>query len=205
MWVAADSILRLTRVPTAGYELRVSRVPAAGSKLWLIPSYGWLRFQRLDKSCGWLRPSADSSSGGWIRAADDTVPRLNQVPAGGYEWRLTPSHGWFEFGQVDTSWGWLRPTAEWSSGGWIRVTADSILRLTRDPAPWYELQLILSYGCLEYYTLIYQVNLRTYSAKYIIFMVCFLPTDFSYHWSRLWLLLQEPWRSLRKLEEASRL
>ena len=55
------------------------------------------------------------------------------------------------------------------------------------------------------YTLIYQVNLRTYFAnKYIIFMVCFLSPDFSYHWSRLWLLLQETWRSLRKLEEAWR-
>ena len=192
MRVAADSILRLTRVPTAGCELRVSRVPVAGYKLWLIPSYGWLRFQQLNKSCG------------WIRAAADTVPRLTRVPAGGYKWRLTPSLGWLEFGRVDTSWGWLHPMAEWSSRGWIWVTADSTLRLTRVLAPWYELQLILSYGCLEYYTLIYQVNLRNYSAKYIIFMVCFLPTDFSYHWYRLWLLLQEPWRSLRKLEEASR-
>ena len=25
------------------------------------------------------------------------------------------------------------------------------------------------------------INLRTYSAKYIIFMVCFLPLDLSYH------------------------
>ena len=35
-------------------------------------------------------------------------------------------------------------------------------------------------------------------------MVCLLPTDFSYHWSRLWLLLQESWRSLKKLEKAWR-
>ena len=51
---------------------------------------------------------------------------------------------------------------------------------------------------------IYPVNLRTYSAKYIIFIVCFRPADFSYCWFRLWLLLQEPWRSLKKLEEAWR-
>ena len=62
--------------------------------------------------------------------------------------------------------------------------------------------MILSCGWLEFYALIYQVNVRTYSAKYIIFMVCFLSTDFSYNWSRLWLLFQEPWRSLKKLEEA---
>ena len=94
--------------------------------------------------------------------------------------------------------------ADLSSGRWIRLKADSILRLTRVPAARYKLQLILSCGWLEFYTLIYQVNLRTYSAKCIIFMVCFLPTDFSYHWSRIWLLLQEPWRSLKKLEEAWR-
>ena len=94
--------------------------------------------------------------------------------------------------------------ADLSSGGWIRVTADSILRLTRVPAAGCDLRLIPSCGWLEFYILIYQVNLRTYSAKCIIFMVCFLPTDFSYHWSRLWLLLEEPWRSLKKLEETWR-
>ena len=58
-------------------------------------------------------------------------------------------------------------------GGWIRVQADSILRLTRVPAARLDLGLT--------YTLIYQVKLRTYSAKYIIFMVYFLVADFSYH------------------------
>ena len=147
--------------------------------------------------------------------------RLTRVPAAGYELRLTPSHSWLEFRRLDTSCGWLRPTADWSlaagyelqlthptagssPGGWTRLKTDSILHLTRVPAAWYELQLILSCGWLEFYTLIYQVNLRTYSAKYIIFMVCFILTDFSYHWSRLLLLLQEPWKTLRKLEETSR-
>ena len=86
--------------------------------------------------------------------------------------------------------------ADSCSGGSIQVAADSTLRLTwvRSVGP--DLQL--------FYTLIYQVNLRTYSAKYIIFMVCFLPPDFSYCWFRIWLLLQEPWSNLNKLEEAWR-
>ena len=135
--------------------------------------------------------------------------------------RLILSCGWLEFRRLDTSCGWLRPMADLDSGGWIRVTyrwlhptddsssggwirlkTDSILRLTRVPAPRSEMQLSLSCGWLKFYTLIYQVNLRTYSAKCIIFMACFLPTDFSYHLSKLWLLLQEPWRSLRKVKEA---
>ena len=76
---------------------------------------------------------------------------------------------------------------------WLQVAADFILRLTRVPAAELDLQLT--------YTLIHQVNLRTHSAKYIIFMVWFLPADFSYHWSRLWLLLQELLRRLNQLEE----
>ena len=195
----------------------MSRVPAAGYKLRLIPSYGWLGFRQLYKSCGWFHPTADSGSGGCIRvAADyiprltrvpatDSVPRLTRVPAAGYELQLTRSRGWLKFQRLDASCGWFRPTTDSSSSGWIRLKADSILRLTWVPAAWYELQLILSCGWLEFYTLTCQVNSRTYSAKYIVFMVCFLPTDLSYHWSRLWLLLQEPWRSLRTLEEASRL
>ena len=35
-------------------------------------------------------------------------------------------------------------------------------------------------------------------------MVCFLPPDFSYCWFRIWLLLQEPWSNLKKLEAAWR-
>ena len=94
---------------------------------------------------------------------------------------------------------------------------SNIPRLTQVPAARYYLQLTTSCGwfypatdsnssdwtqMLLTYTLIYQVNLRSFSAKCIIFMVCFLPPDFRYHWCRLWLLLQEPWRSLKRLEEA---
>ena len=78
------------------------------------------------------------------------------------------------------------------SCGWLRVAADSILQLTQVPPA--ELDLRLTY------TLIYQINLRTYSAKFIIFMVCFLPLDSCYHWFRLWLLVQ----TLKKLEEVWR-
>ena len=82
---AADSILRLTRVPTAGYELQLSRVLAAGYKLRLVrvlaagcklrltPSYGWLRFQWLDTSYSWLRCMANLSYGGGIRVTADII------------------------------------------------------------------------------------------------------------------------------------
>ena len=154
---------------------------------------------RLDTSCGCLES--------WLDPAAGYKLRLSRVSVAGYELPLNPSYGWLEFRQLDTSYSWLHPTADSNSGGWIGLKADSILWLTTsygwfystaDSSPSAGLDLRLTY------TLIYQVILRTYSAKYIIFMVCFLPTDFSYHWSRLWLLLQEPWRSLRKLEEVSR-
>ena len=110
--IAADFILRLTRVPAAGYELRLSRVPAAGYKLPLIPSYGLLGFRWLDKSCGWLRPTADSSSSGWIRVTADSILRLTRVPVAGYDLRLIPSCGWLEFRRFDTGCSWFYPMAD---------------------------------------------------------------------------------------------
>ena len=65
----ADSILRLTGAPTAGYELRLSRVRAAGYKLRLILSWGWLKFKWLATSCSRFYVAADSSSAGWTRHA----------------------------------------------------------------------------------------------------------------------------------------
>ena len=97
--------------------------------------------------------------------------------------QLTKSCSWLEFQKLNTSYSWFHPSVD------------------------YDLRLILCCGWLELqqtYALIYQVNLRTYSAKYNIFMVCFLPPDFSYHWLRLCLLLQEPWSTLKKLEQALR-
>ena len=146
--------------------------------------------------------------------------RLSQVPAAGYKLQLIPSYGWLELRRLDTSCGWLRPTADSSSGGWIWVVADSVLQLTRVPAAWYELQLILSCSWLRVVAdsssagwtryaavLFFKISSKFKDflfAKYIIFMVYFLPLDFSYHWFRLCLLLQEPWRSLKKLEKAWR-
>ena len=101
--IAADSILRLTRVPAAGYELQLSRVPAAGYKLRLIPSYDWLGFRWLDTSCGWLRPTAESSFSGWIRVAADSLLWLTWALAAGYELQLTPSYGWLAFRRLNTT------------------------------------------------------------------------------------------------------
>ena len=174
-------------------------------QLQLILSCGWIRVAAVSSPGGWMQVTTESRSDGWIQVTADSNLRLTRVPAAGYGLRPTPSNGWLEFWRLDTSYSWLHSTADSSSGGWIRLKVDSILRLTRAPAARYELQLILSCGWLEFYTSVYQVNLKTYSAKYIIFMVCFLPTNFSYHWSRPRLLLQEEaWGSLKKLEEAWR-
>ena len=67
--VAADSILQLTQIPAAGYELR------------LILSCGWLEFLFLDTSCGWSYPAADSSCGSWIWVVADSILRLTQIQA----------------------------------------------------------------------------------------------------------------------------
>ena len=170
------------------------------------------------------RVAADSILRLMTRVPADSIVRLTGVSAARYELRRTPSHDWFEFRQLDVSYSWLHPTVNSSSGGWIRLKADTILRLTRVAATQHELQLIPSCSWLGVatdpilrltrvlpaeldlrllYTLIYQVNLRTCSEKSIIFLVCFLPPDFSYHWFRLCLLLQEPWRSLEQLQRSS--
>ena len=51
--VTADSILRLTRVLEARYDVQLIH-PAADYKLWLILSCSWLEFRRLDSKRGWL-------------------------------------------------------------------------------------------------------------------------------------------------------
>ena len=134
---SADSILRLNRVPAAGYELR------------LILSSDWIEFWLLDTSCGWSYPTDDSSSSGWIRVAVYSILRLTRVPAVGCKLRVIPSHGWLEFLQLDRSCGWFYHTTDLSSSGWIRVATDSILRLFRVSAAGYELWVTLSCGWLE--------------------------------------------------------
>ena len=70
-----------------------------------------------------------------------------------------------------------------SSCGWLRVAANSILRLSQDPPAGFNLRLT--------YTLIYPINLRIYSAKYIIFIVFFLPADLKKS--------EESWRNFKTL------
>ena len=105
--VTADSILRLTRVPAAGYELR------------LTPSHGWLEFRWLDTSCGWLHLTADLSSGRWIRVTADSILPLTRVRAAGYDLRvipsilqLTPVFRCCEFRWLDKSCRWFYPEAD---------------------------------------------------------------------------------------------
>ena len=103
--------------------------------------------------------------------------------------------------------GWFYHVLASSSGVSIRVTADFILRLTTSWADSILWLIRVSVTRLHFrltYTLIYWVNSRTYSAKYIIFIINLLATNFGYYWFRLLLLLQEPWRNLMKLEEAWR-
>ena len=134
-------------------------------------------------SCSWFYSVADPSSRASARVIADSILRLTWVPVAGYELRLsrvsvagyklqlTPSYGWLEFWQLDTSCGWfilrltrapatgydlrLIPSCSWlrvavdsSFGDWIRVIADSILQLTRAPATGYNLRLIPSCGWL---------------------------------------------------------
>ena len=153
---------------------------------------------------------ANWSSGGWIGVAADSVLRMTRVPEARNELQLTPSHGWLEFQRLGASYSWQHPTADSNSGGsirlradsscgWLRVVADSILRLTRVLAARLEMRLT--------YTLIYQVNLRTCSAKYIFFFPIFyrlisVTTDLGS--ACCFKTFEAAWRSLRKLEEASR-
>ena len=158
-------------------------------------------------SCGWFYPAAGYELRLSRILAAGYKLQLSRVPAAGYKLRLTPSYGWLELRQQDTSFSWLNSTADSSSGGWLRLKANSILRLTTSCGWFYSAGDSIPPAGLDFrltYTLVYQVNLRTCSAKYIIFMVCFLPSDFSYHWSRLCLVLQEPGSSLRKLEDSWR-
>ena len=156
-----DFTLRLTRFLEAEYELRL--ILSCGQLefrqlnmscgcleyLRLDTSYDWVELRRLDTSYGRLHPMADSSSGGWIRVTADSILQLTRVPVVGYSLRLTPSHGWLEFWQLDTGCGRFRPPTELSSGSWIRVTADYILRLTPVPTTGYDLRLIPTCGWLR--------------------------------------------------------
>ena len=118
---AADSILRLNRVP--------ARLDTSYSCLesWrLDTSYDWFEFWRLDTSCDWLHPTTDSSSSDWMRVTADSVPWPTWVTAAGYELQLIP----FYADLSSSIWIWLKTDSILQltmSCGWIRVTADYIL------------------------------------------------------------------------------
>ena len=98
----------------AYYILWLAKVPAVGYKLRLIPSRGWLEFQRLGMSCCWTNPTAVSSSCDWIRVVGVSILRLTWVQAD-YSW-FHPVAGyglWFFY-----------PAAESRSTGWIWLAAD---------------------------------------------------------------------------------
>ena len=176
--VAADSILRLTRVPAARYELRLTRVLAAGYELQPTPSHGWLEPWGLDTSCGWLRPTTDWSSRGWIGVTADTILRLTRVPAPWYDLRLIPSCGWLKFWQLDTSCNWFCPAANSSSAGWTRLAAVLYFDISS--------------------------KFKDLFCKIHHFYGLFSAAWFKLPLIQVWMLLQEPWRSLKKFQEAWR-
>ena len=140
-WIraAADSILQLTLVLTvgfndlvlaAGYKLTQTRVSSAGFGL------------RMILSCNWLWIARDSRSGGWMRVTADSILWLTRVLAAGYNLRLIPSCGYYEL--------WLTRARVPVAGYelqlilyccWLQVAANFILRLTRIPPAWVDLQL----------------------------------------------------------------
>ena len=121
--------------------------------------------RRLNTGCGWFYPAANSSAsgrmqvvavsspGGWIQVTADSILRVTKILAARHKLRLTPSNGWLEFRWLDTSCGWLCPTADLSSSSQIKVTADSILWLTQVPAAGNDSRLIPSCGWLEFWRL----------------------------------------------------
>ena len=161
-------------------------------------------------SCGRFYPAAGYELRlSWVQAAGYRL-QLSRVLAAGYKLRLTPSDGWLEFQQLDTTYSWPHPTAHSCSHGWIRLKADSILRLTTscswfysasDSSPPARLDLWLTY------TLIYQVILKTYSANtsflcFVFYQLISVTTDPGS--GCCFKNLEGAWESLKKLEETSR-
>ena len=130
--------------------------------------------------------------------------RLTRVPAAGYELRLTPSHGWLEFLRLDTSYSWLNPTADSSSGGWIRLKADSILRLDSSFGGSVRVAAdsILRLTRVLYFNI--SSKFKDLFCKIHHFYGLFSAAWFKLPLIQVWMLLQEPWRSLKKFQEAWR-
>ena len=144
-------------------------------------------------SCGWFHSPVDSSSGSWIRVAADSILRLTLVPTAGYELRLILSCDWLEFQwlnmtyswfilQLTTSCGWFCPAADSSFGGWTRNAAELYFNISSKLK---DLFCEIHHFSFAFYCLL---SVTTYSGS----ACCFKN-------------LEAAWRSLRKLEEASRL
>ena len=107
---------------------------------------------------------------------------------------------------TDSSFGsWIRvavdsiyPTADSSSDGWTRVAADCILRLTQVSVAGYELRLDKSCGWFYPTTYSSSGGWIRVAADSITWLIRVPVSGF-----RLWLLLQEAWRSLKKLQDSS--
>ena len=173
--VVADYILRPTRSPAASYNLRLSRVPAVDS------SYDWFELWQRDTKYVWFHPTTDSSSSGWKRVAADSILRLTRVPAARYNLQLS----WFIL-RLTTSCGWFYSAADSSSGDWARNVADLYFNISS-----------------RFKDLLCKIHLLFFS-----FFFCYLPlnsvsTDSGpgYCFKNL----KAAWRSLGKLEKASRL
>ena len=150
----------------------------------LNTSCGWFYSATNSSFGGWIRVAAVSSCGDWIQVTADSILWLTRVLAAGYELRPTLPHGWLEFWRLDTSCRWLRPTADPSSGSSIRVAADSILRLT--------------------WVLYFNISSKF---KDLFCKIHHFYGSFSTVWFQLPLIqvLAAAWRTLKKLEEASKL
>ena len=189
---------------SSGIELRLATA-AADSVL------------RLDTSCScsspgdWIQVTTISSSCGWIQVTAESILRLTRFPAAWYGLRPTPYHGWLEFRQLDTSYSWLHPTADSSSGGWIRLKADSILRLDSS----FGGSVRVAADSILRLTRVLYFNISS-KFKDLFCKIHHFYGLFSTDWFQLPLIqaltaasrslkkLEEAWRSLKKLEEASR-
>ena len=99
--------------------------------------------------------------------------------------RLDTSYDWIGFRRLDISYGWIHPTADSSSGGWINVVADSVPWLTWIPEVEYELQLITTYGWLEFWRLDTTLGWSHPAADYELRLILFCGWLESAGWTRL--------------------
>ena len=194
-------------------------------QLRLVRSYFWLEFRRLDTRCSWLYPTFDSSSGDWIRVCGWFYPASGSSSAGWIQvavdsilWLTCVSAAEYDLRLLNTSCGWFYPTADSYSGGWIRVADDSILWLTASYSwfhPTASYKLWVFYPAADSRSAVWirhtadlyfniSSKFKDWFCKINHFYSLFSTCWFQYHWFRLWHLLQEPWRSLKKLEEAWR-